>query len=82
MAEFYVRVVVHATVPAETTAEAFGLLCERIREGIGPDTEEGREWGLAIAAGRVQNDLLVNEEFLRRLGREHWTDSDFYGDLR
>jgi hypothetical protein len=66
VSERYVRVVVHGTVPASSAEEAIELVCQRIRDGIGPEGD-GREWGLAIAAAAVADEIVfVNEEYLRR----------------
>lgn len=72
-----VGAIVRARIPAADAEQAMQLLCERIRVGIGPDSEQPREWELAIAAGtgRAEQESLaaqarVNESFLRDLARE------------
>lgn len=76
MTDWYVEVIVHAKVPAETAGEALGALCDYIRGGIGPEPETGeREWGTAISRAAIWDptdpasaNFVVNEEYQARHG--------------
>ena len=74
---FVVGVVVRARIPASNAGEALGLLCQSIREGIGPDTDDPRRWDTSIALGTARSvldseakEVRVNQAFVIDLGKE------------
>lgn len=72
--KYYARVIVHGVIPAEDAESALKFLSERIREGLGPDPDDGhREFDISIAAGAANRQgkraeiVKINEAFLKRL---------------
>lgn len=64
MTMFTAGVVVRAHIDASNAGEALQILCEAIRNGIGPDTDQPRPHDIAIAASHVSGDIRVNEAML------------------
>lgn len=79
MTEWYVEVIIHAKVSAEKHTDALDLVCQYVRDGIGPEPVEPleRQWGTAIAAVAMwdpatpgESYVAINEEYERRHEQE------------
>ena len=74
MREYQVGVIVRATIPANSAIDAVSLLCQMVREGLGPEAEDGhREFDASISSSMARaidgsdGDMRINEQMLRDL---------------